>query len=41
MQHDGVWGSICDDGFSPSDAAVICKQLGYRYVNDHILKESN
>ena len=31
------WGTICDDGFSSTDAQTICKQLGYiKYYNyDH------
>ena len=27
------WGTICDDGFSSTDAQTICKQLGYNYYN--------
>ena len=35
---NGEWGTICDDGFSSTDAQTICKQLGYNYYNryDHL-----
>ena len=26
---NGVWGSICDSGWSSIDGLVLCKQLGY------------
>ncbi|XP_063960869.1 deleted in malignant brain tumors 1 protein-like isoform X4 [Lytechinus pictus] len=29
IQHDGVWGTICDDGWGLEDAGVICRMLGF------------
>ena len=29
LYYNGQWRTICDDGFSSTDAQTTCKQLGY------------
>jgi len=33
--YDGVWGTVCDDGFNDIAAKVACYGLGFGYVYVH------
>ena len=28
-QHNGIWGTVCDNGFDVNATRVSCQQLGY------------
>jgi len=30
--YDGVWGTVCDEGFTDIEAMVACNGLGFGYV---------
>ena len=32
VQYQGLWGTICQDGFDNQDAGVVCRMLGYEYA---------
>jgi len=34
VYYDGIWGTVCDDGFSDTAARVVCNMLGFGYVQD-------
>jgi len=32
VYHNGVWGTVCDDGFNVAAVRVVCHSLGFGYV---------
>jgi len=32
VKYDGVWGTVCDEGFTDIAAKVACNGLGFGYV---------
>ncbi|XP_033115403.1 neurotrypsin-like isoform X2 [Anneissia japonica] len=33
IEHDGVWGTVCEDNWSQDNTDVVCKQLGFEGGN--------
>ena len=33
IMYQGIWGTICDDGWDDIDASVACRELGFSHGN--------
>ena len=36
---NGVWGTVCDEGFDEEEATTVCRQLGYTTFSDFKMVE--
>jgi len=32
VTYYGLWGTVCDDGFTDAAASVVCRNIGFPYV---------
>ena len=38
VYHRGTWGTVCDDGFQQYAGDMICKELGFQWVQPQWLR---
>jgi len=38
VYHNGVWASVCDHGFTDTEASVACRSLGFTCVSHWLVR---
>ncbi len=38
---NNAWGTMCNDGFSTSDATVVCRQLGFPVTGAEAFRDAS